>query len=136
MDAADSTSSSNQDPLTGRIIGCAITVHRELGSGLLESAYQECLCYELLKSGLAVARQVALPVVYDGHKLELGFRPDIIVNGEVIVEVKAVAQLAPIHTAQLLTYLKLSKISRGLLMNFHASPMIAGIKRVSLSGSQ
>ncbi|MEO5588449.1 MAG: GxxExxY protein [Gemmatimonadaceae bacterium] len=133
MDAADSTFSPSQDSLTSRIIGCAITVHRELGSGLLESAYQECLCYELVKRGLGVARQVALPVVYDGHRLEAGFRPDIIVNSEVIVEVKAVTQLAPIHTAQLLTYLKLSKMSRGLLMNFHASPLITGIKRVSLS---
>lgn len=104
-----------------------------MGAGLLEGAYDHFLCHELSKNGLMVRRQTALPATYDGVTFDLGYRPDIIVNGEAIVEVKAVASLLPIHTAQLITYLSLSGIRRGLLINFHADPLVKGIKRVVLT---
>ena len=122
-----------QDPLTRGVIGCAITVHRTLGSGLLESAYDECLAYELVKNGFGIARHVMMPVIYDGVRIDLGYKPDFIVNSELIVELKTVSQLLPVHEAQLLTYLRLSGITRGLLMNFHCQPLVKGIKRMILS---
>jgi GxxExxY protein len=111
------------DDLTRRVIGCAITVHRAIGCGLLESAYDECLAYELVKTGLGVTRHVTMPIVYDGVRFELGYKPDFIIEGELIVELKTVSQLLPVHEAQLLTYLRLSGITRGLLMNFHSQPL-------------
>jgi len=116
--------------LTERIIGAALVVHRELGPGLLESAYQTCLACELAERGLLFEAQRALPVVYRGVRLNCGYRIDFIVAGKVIVEVKAVDQLAPIHTAQMLSYLRLSGCSVGLLLNFNAAPLRVGIKRV------
>ena len=121
------------DDLTRRVIGCAITVHRALGSGLLESAYDECLAYELVKNGFSIGRHVTMPIIYDGVRFELGYRPDFIIEGELIVELKTVSQLLPIHEAQLLTYLRLSGITRGLLMNFHSQPLSKGIRRLVLS---
>ena len=121
-----------RDPLTGKIIQCAIEVHRGLGPGLLESAYEECLCYELKQAGLTFARQVPLPVVYKEVKLDCGYRQDVVVEGKVLLELKTVEALLPIHEAQLLTYLKLSGIKKGLLMNFIVAVLKDGIKRMVL----
>ena len=118
--------------LTYKIIGCAYKVHSELGPGLLESTYEICLEYELRKNGLEVARQIALPVIYDEVKLEAGYRIDLIVNNEVIIEIKSVETLAPIHTAQVLTYLKLADKKLGLLINFNETDLKQGIKRLIL----
>lgn len=116
--------------LTGEIIGCAMRVHTVLGSGLLESAYEACLYYELNKTGLKVAKQVPLPLVYEDVKLECGYRIDLIVENKVIVEIKSVESLNPIHSVQLLTYLKLSNCKLGLLLNFNVLQLKDGIKRV------
>lgn len=116
--------------LTGEIIGCAMKVHTVLGLGLLESAYEACLYYELNKTGLKVAKQVPLPLVYEDVKLECGYRIDLIVENKVIVEIKSVESLNPIHSVQLLTYLKLSNCKLGLLLNFNVLQLKDGIKRV------
>ena len=121
-----------RDPLTHEIIGAAIDVHRELGPGLLESSYEECLCFELAARGLAFRRQPGMPLVYKQVQLEIGYRPDLIVNESVLVEIKCVEKLASVHQAQVLTYLKLSGIRTGLLINFHAQPLVDGIKRLVL----
>ena len=115
--------------ITEGIIKSAIEVHRVLGPGLLESAYEECLCLELGRNGLAFARQVDLPLVYKGLRLNCGYRMDIVVEESVIIEVKCVDKLAPVHEAQLLTYLRLSGKHVGFLLNFHAPVMKAGILR-------
>lgn len=104
--------------ITEKIIGCAISVHRIIGPGLLESAYEECLSYELDQSGLQFKRQVPLPVVYKNVKLECGYRMDLVVEDLVIIEVKAVERIIPVHEAQLLSYLKLYNKKIGLLLNF------------------
>jgi GxxExxY protein len=122
---------SGWDQLTDRIIGLAIEVHRTLGPGLLESAYQECLCFELGAAGLAFQRQVPLPVVHKTVRLDLGYRMDIVVEGRVIIELKTVEKLAPIHEAQLITYLKISGLNTGLLLNFLTPVLKDGIKRLS-----
>lgn len=119
-----------ENQLTEKIIGCAIEVHRTLGPGLLESAYEECLCYELNQQGLSFNRQIPLPVVYKGIKLDCGYRIDVLVNDIIIVELKTVEKLLPIHDAQLLTYLKLYKRPIGLLMNFNVPALKSGIKRL------
>ncbi len=118
--------------LTYKIIGCAYKVHSNLGPGLLESTYEVCLTYELLKEGLIVERQKVLPVVYDKVQLEAGYRIDILVNYRIILELKSVAEIAPIHQAQLMTYLKLSGLKLGLLLNFNVQDMKRGIKRIIL----
>jgi GxxExxY protein len=118
------------DSLSNRVIGCAIEVHRELGSGLLESAYEACLAHELKLAGLPFTIQQTMPVKYKGLDLDCGYRTDIIVDGQLIVEVKSVEKLLPIHQAQLLTYLKLSGIRTGLLINFNAGLLKDGIKRL------
>lgn len=119
------------DEAIGRqIVDCAVEVHTALGAGLLESAYEVCLAYELVKSGLEVRRQIQVPVQYDHLQLDVGYRVDMFVNDRVIVELKAVEKLLPIHTAQLLTYLKLSKLRLGFLLNFNVEHMKHGIKRV------
>ena len=123
------------DELSHQVIGCAIKVHRVLGNGLLESAYQGCLEYELTKAGMSVASQVSQPLIYDGARIECAYRVDLIVNNELLIEVKTVAQLLPVHEAQILTYLRLSGIERGLLLNFHAHPLSKGIKRFVLTRS-
>ena len=107
-----------------------MTVHSRLGPGLLESAYQACLAYELRKRGFEVATQVPLPVVYEGVKLEVGYRIDLVVANRVVIEVKSVEGLHPIHQAQLLSYMRLSGIAVGLLMNFNVLHMRDGIRRM------
>ena len=124
--------SYENDPLTEKIIGFAIGVHRHLGPGLLESAYEECLCYKIEQSGLSFRRQVALPIVYKAVRLDCGYRMDIVVQDQVIVELKTVERLLPIHEAQMLTYLKLSGIRIGLLLNFNTSVLKDGIRRMLL----
>ena len=122
-----------EDFLTREIIGKAIAIHRVLGPGLLESVYEYFLAHELRKAGMGVQQQKPVAIEYDGEIVDLGFRPDLIVNAEVIVEVKTVQQLVPVHEAQLLSYLRLARIERGLLINFHAYTLRDGIKRLSLS---
>ena len=121
---------TERDSLTGAIIGAAIEIHRQLGPGLLESAYEECLCRELSLRDVEFLRQVPLPVVYKGLKLDCGYRMDIVVANQVIIEVKSVDGVHPIHEAQLLTYLKLSGIRIGLLINFNSVVVKDGIKRL------
>jgi GxxExxY protein len=116
--------------LTEKIIECAIQVHKTLGPGLLESVYEECLCYELKQAGLKFERQKPLPVKYRDKLLECGYRLDIIVENQVILEIKAIEGILPIHHAQLLTYLKLSEIKAGLLINFCVPVLKDGIKRM------
>ena len=116
--------------LTEQIFGSAISVHSGLGPGLLESAYEECLCFELSQRRLNFERQVPLPLEYKGVKLDCGYRMDLVVEGLVIVEVKTVERFAPIHEAQLLSYLKLFGRNLGLLINFHVPVLKQGIKRV------
>jgi GxxExxY protein len=113
-------------------IDAALQVHKALGPGLLESAYEHCLAHEISRRGLSVQRQVALPIVYEGEKLDAGYRLDLIVDGSMIVEVKSVDALAPIHEAQVLTYLKLSGLRIGLLMNFNVVLFKHGLKRFVL----
>jgi len=117
------------DPRTGPIVGATIEVHRQLGPGLLESVYEECLCHELHLLGLAFERQVALPVSYKGLQLDCGGKIDPIVEREVIVELKSVEKLLPVHEAQLLTYLRLANKRVGLLINFNVPPLKQGIIR-------
>ncbi|WP_346861877.1 GxxExxY protein [uncultured Draconibacterium sp.] len=120
----------NENDISGKIIGCAIEVHKALGPGLLESAYEECLFYELKEAGLMVERQKPLPVVYKEVKLEAGYRIDLLVERKVVVELKAVEALNDVHTAQVLTYLKLSGCKLGLLLNFNVYRLSDGIKRL------
>ncbi|MDW7756846.1 MAG: GxxExxY protein [Desulfuromonadales bacterium] len=117
-------------PITEVVIGSAIRVHRELGPGLLESAYEACLAYELTEAGFLVERQKPLPVTYKGVQLDCGYRLDLVVENRIILELKAVDKLSPLHEAQLLSYLKLSGISLGYLMNFHTDLMKNGIRRI------
>lgn len=116
--------------ITERIIGACIEIHRQLGPGLLESAYEECLCHELALTGLRFERQKPLPVSYKSVHLDCGYRLDLVVEGKVIVELKTVDQLAPIHDAQILTYLKLSGLTVGLLINFNVPVLKDGLKRI------
>ena len=118
-----------RDPLTEKVIGCAIEVHRSLGPGLLESAYQRCMLFELRKQGLAVETEVPMPVNYKGEIMDCGYRIDMLVEKSLIVELKAVEALLPIHEAQILSYMKLSGIRIGLLVNFHQSRLVDGLKR-------
>ena len=122
----------DNDALTEKIIGFAIEVHRQLGPGLLESAYEECLCFELDQAGLAFRRQVSLPVIYKSVRLDCGYRLDIVAENQVIIELKTVERLIPIHEAQLLTYMKLSGIRTGLLLNFNTAILKDGIHRLML----
>ena len=112
------------------IVDSAVTVHRALGPGLLESAYQQCLAHELRKRGLRVVCEVTLPVIYDGLEIDAGYRIDMLVEGSVIIENKAVDELLPIHQAQLLTYLKLRDCRLGFLLNWNVPLMKRGIKRM------
>jgi len=123
---------TQRDPLTGKVIGLAIEVLRHLGPGLLESAYEECLCWELKQAGLSVQRQVALPVVYKDVKLDVGYRVDVIVENRLILELKTVEKLLSIHEAQLLTYLRLTGLKTGLLINFNTAVLKDGIRRLVL----
>ena len=123
-------SMSVENALTDRIIGAAIEVHRHLGPGLLESAYEECLCHELNLSGLHFQRQVHLPVNYKGLKLDCAYKMDLVVENAIIVEIKAIDELSSIHKAQLLTYLKAADMRVGLLINFNVPVLKNGLKRM------
>jgi len=118
--------------ITEQVIGCAIEVHRRLGPGLLESAYEECLSYELESAGLSIERQVPVPIVYKDIKLEYGYRIDILVERTVVIELKAIEAFAPVHEAQILTYMKFAQKSIGLLINFNVTLLKEGIKRYRL----
>jgi len=120
------------DQLSNRVIGCALEVHRSLGPGLLESTYEQCLAYELSQSGIPFKLQCPLPVKYKGIKLDCGYRIDLFVDDELIVELKSVDQITGIHRAQLLTYMKLSEVKVGLLINFNVEILKTGIKRFVL----
>jgi GxxExxY protein len=117
------------DPRTAPIIAAAVEVHRALGPGLLESAYEECLCHELHLRGLSFERQVDLPVVYKGLRLQCGYKIDLIVSDEIVLELKAIEKVLPVHQAQLLTYMKLSGKHVGLLINFNVPLLTRGITR-------
>ena len=119
-----------ENEISERIIGCAIEVHKALGPGLLESAYEECLFYEIYRLGLKVEKQKPLPLIYKEIKLEVGYRLDLIVENKVVVEIKSVEALNDIHIAQVLTYLKLSGCKLGLLINFNVLKVKDGIKRL------
>jgi GxxExxY protein len=118
------------DQITGRIIGAAIEVHKTLGPGLLESAYEACLAYELRQLGYKVEQQKPLPIIYKDVKLDCGYRLDMVVEDLVIIEIKAIEQLAPIHDAQVISYLRLADKRVGLLINFHVSLLKNGVKRI------
>lgn len=120
----------SENEISSKIIGAAIEVHKQLGPGLLESTYETCLTYELKQMGLDVKQQQALPVVYKEVKLDAGYRIDLLVENKVIVEIKSVDALADIHTAQLLTYLKLKDLKLGLLINFNSVRVVDGLKRI------
>jgi GxxExxY protein len=121
------------DQLSNKVIGCAIEVHRELGPGLLESAYEQCLAAELSRSQIPYQLQVDLPVSYKGMKLDCSYRIDLLVDKQLIVELKSIEQLLKIHEAQILTYMRLAKVNVGLLMNFNVPVLKKGIKRFLLS---
>ena len=129
-ETAEMTEKDRLDQITDSIIGAAIEVHRALGPGLLESAYQACLAFELAERGLKIEQQKPLPVIYREVKLDCGYRLDILVENAVIVEIKVVDRLAPIHKAQLLSYLRLSGCKVGLLINFNVKVLKDGIVRV------
>jgi GxxExxY protein len=119
-----------ENEISSKIVGAAIEVHRHLGPELLESSYEKCLAFELKHVGLEVRTQVAVPVIYKGVKLEVGYRLDIVVENKVIVETKTVTELLDIHKAQLLTYLRLTDLKLGLLINFNSVKVVDGLKRV------
>lgn len=120
-----------ENEITGNIIDCCIRIHRTLGPGLLESVYEEVLVYELKKKGLLCERQAGVPVLYDELRMDLGFRADIIVEGKVIIELKSIESVLPVHKKQLLTYLKLSQKKVGLLINFNEELIKKGITRIA-----
>ncbi len=122
----------DENELSNKIIGAAIEAHKALGPGLLESAYEECLCHELHLQGLAFERQKDLPVEYKGIKLDCGYRLDLVVEGKVVVEAKAVERMLPVYEAQVLTYLKLTGLKLGMLINFNTPRIKDGIKRLVL----
>ncbi len=120
------------DQLSKRVIGCALEVHRTLGPGLLESTYEQCVAHEVSLAGISFQIQPPLPVEYKGIKLDCGYRIDLLIEGALIVELKSVADLLPIHQAQILTYMKLARIQTGLLINFNVTRLKDGIKRFVL----
>jgi GxxExxY protein len=122
--------SKQLNEITEQIIGSAINVHRVLGPGLLESAYEACLAFELVSRGLKIEQQRALPVIYRDVKLDCGYRLDLVVENSIVIELKAVEHLLPIHRAQLLSYLKLSGLKVGLLINFHTKMLKGGVIRL------
>lgn len=122
-----------KDHVTQRVIGLAIEIHRSLGPGLLEAVYEECLCLEMKQASLDFRRQVALPVFYKGVQLNCSYRLDLVVQGQIIVEVKAIEKLMPVHEAQLLTYMRLGRIPVGLLLNFNSATLKDGIRRLQLA---
>ncbi len=129
MSILDPINMEKLNQLSYEIIGCAYEVHKQLGPGLLESTYEACLAYELIEKGLETKRQVALPVVYKDIKLDAGYRIDLLVRESIILEIKSAEAIIPIYEAQLLTYLKLSGIKLGLLINFNVNDLKKGIMR-------
>jgi len=123
------TEKERVNKITGNVIGAAIQVHRRLGPGLLESAYEACLVFELAKRGLRVERQKAVPLIYDDVKLDCGYRMDLLVEGSVVVEIKSVDAVAPIHEAQVMSYLRLSGCNVALMINFNVLVLKDGIRR-------
>lgn len=121
-----------QDPLTGAVIECAITVHRKIGPGLLENAYQTCLALELIKSNISFEKEKIIPFYYDDQLVELGYRADFVIHQKLILELKCVERIMPVHEAQILTYMKIGKFKTGLILNFHEKLLKDGIKRFSL----
>lgn len=121
--------------ITGSVIGAAIEVHRELGPGLLESIYEECLTRELQHRGISYARQVTLPLIYKGSLIDSLYRIDLIVESSLIVEIKSAEHITSLHNAQLLTYLKLSRLQLGLIINFNTELLKHGIRRLALSSA-
>ena len=115
--------------LTERVIGCAIEVHKTLGPGLLESAYQQCLFYELREQGIWVEKEISLPIIYKEIKIDHGYRIDLLVENRVVIELKTVEKLTDVHTAQILTYMRLGEYSIGLLINFNTKLLKDGLKR-------
>jgi GxxExxY protein len=126
----EARSTQRINEITKEVIGAAIEVHRALGPGLWESAYEECLCRELLSRHVTLDRQVCLPLEYKGVRLDCGYRLDLVVAGSVVVEVKAAEQIAAVHEAQLLTYMKLARCRIGLLINFHVPLLKNGVRRL------
>ena len=120
------------DPLSNRVIGCAIEVHRTLGPGLLESAYRQCLAHELSLAGIRFTMEVPLPVRYKETLLDCGYRIDLLIESDLVLELKAVETLLPIHQAQLLSYMRLAKVPIGLLINFNVLKLTNGLKRLVL----
>jgi len=127
-----STDKTERDPFTEKVIGCAIEVHRQLGPGLLESTYQQCLAYELSQSDIPFHLEWAMPVEYKNIKLDCGYRIDVFVDEQLILELKAIEQIKDIHKAQLMTYMKLAHIKTGLLINFNVTKLTDGIQRFRL----
>lgn len=119
------------DPLTQRIIGCGIEVHRELGPGLLEATYEEALCIELADAGMSFVRQSGVPVLYKGHLIG-EHRPDLVIEGKIVVEIKSVERLIGVHQAQLLAYMRLLRLPVGLLLNFNVEVLRTGIRRLAI----
>ena len=124
---------AGDDPLTYAIIGCAIKVHKKLGPGLLETPYDDGMQIELSKAGLAFRHQPSVRIPYEGKLLPRSFRPDFVIEEQVVVELKSVKDFLPVHEAQLLTYMRLSAVQRGLLINFNVSLLVRGIKRLILT---
>lgn len=122
----------DHDPLTSTVIGAAIYVHQTLGPGLLESTYEECLTWALTRRNLELRRQVELPIVFEGHRVNAAYRIDIVVEQQLILEIKSVERVLPVHEAQLRTYLRLSGLKTGLLLNFLVPVMKDGIRRMSM----
>ena len=119
-----------ENDIATKIIGCAIEVHRTLGPGLLESAYQKCLVYELTAAGFYIEQEKPMPIVYKDIKLDQGYRLDLLVENKVVIEIKTVENFTDVHTAQVLTYLKLGNYRLGLLINFHTTLLKNGVKRI------
>lgn len=119
-----------ENKLSGIILDACIRIHRALGPGLLENAYEECLCYELKQSGIPFERQKPIPIRYNEVSINVGYRADIIVNNKVIIELKSVQRLEPVHFSQIATYLKLTELKLGLLINFNENTLIKGFHRI------
>mgnify|MGYP003662749319 CR=1 FL=1 len=119
--------------LTGKVIGCAIEVHKQLGPGLLESTYEKCLMYELYLNGITAQSQVILPICYKNIDIEVGYRLDILLPNKLVIELKSVDKIIPVYSAQLLTYMKLTDIDKGLLINFNVKKLSDGVRRFNLS---
>ena len=120
------------DELTEIVIGCAIEVHRNLGPGLLESAYQECLAYELRNQGIIVEKEISLPIIYKEIKIDHGYRIDLLIENRIVIELKTIEKFTDVHTAQILTYMRLGEYSTGLLINFNTKLLKQGVKRFKI----